>query len=110
VRSTPKQFHPGDCEQDSFDITSSWSFFSSGQEAQVVADRLASGDFLLGCEDEFPAPTANSHTTSGTFGDGSDPADPSINSAPDVISLATLDEISLGARANLAAAYGFDPD
>lgn len=93
-------------------ITTAWTFYSSGGEAKRVANRAAAGDFLLGCEDEIPAPAINTTPTlSGNppFGGGA-PADTATNSTPDVLSLAVLGDLDSSERLILQNRYGFASD
>jgi len=105
-----KQYHPGDCQQGSEFVipANGWTFYASGPEADRVIDRLAAGDFLIGCEDEFPAPGSRAISVANQFGTGISIFDHAVNGQTDVTSLATLGEIPTSAHPVLAASYGFD--
>ena len=66
---------------------------------------LRNGDFLLGCEDEFPA--LGIVARNGAI--ATDPSNIAVNDAPHVIMLATYDE-ALSWKSQLESRYSVDPD
>ncbi len=95
-------------------IDNTWTFYvpDTTGEAAAVAGLLASGELLMGCEDEFPSPTGIVQPSGSiVFGSSAYVGELATNGAGNVIALATYDELSSLATASsmgLSSAYGFD--
>ena len=110
-----RQHLPGDCSAGGFVVDSTWRLYvpdgSAGAPAETVASLLSTGTFLMGCEDEYPAPALGVEgAASGTcFGWVPCLTDLATNTTT-TISLATYDELGAGALASgvgLSSFYGF---
>lgn len=111
-----RQHTTGSCEGGGFVISSSWRLYvpgAPGTDAHDVASLLAQGEFLMGCEDEYPPPSLGVESAPGgpgaCFGQFSCLTDLATNLAP-TVSLATRDAVSSTARADLSTMYGFPMD
>ncbi|MCP4810528.1 MAG: hypothetical protein GY884_34780 [Proteobacteria bacterium] len=99
-----------DCGEDTFVIQAApqyaeWRVYTNGgAKSHSVADLLVAGQFLMGCEDEFPplqVLLSNDPMGSLMFGDVA------TNGNQRAIALATIDTISPAEQFNLSVFYGF---
>ncbi|MCP4744111.1 MAG: hypothetical protein GY871_18080 [Actinomycetales bacterium] len=108
-----RQQETGECPGANFVVDPTWYLHvpdaASGAPSAGIADLMGNGEFLLGCEDEFPPVSIVGALTGACFlnpGCANDWA----TDGSDTLTLATYDELTPTAKSTINALYGVPSD
>ena len=108
-----RQLETGECPGANFTVDPGWWLnvpdSSPGAPSIGVADLMASGEFLMGCEDEFPPVNRSTAPTLGCLLNPGCMTDRATDGT-DTLTLATYDELSATAKSTMIALYGVPAD